>query len=212
MTPPPVVPFVGLTGGMGAGKSTALAALRRLGAAVLSTDAVVHELYAHDGRLRAAVVERWGPEVAPGGAVDRAAIARLAFADAQERRWLEELLWPLVGERVAAWLQEARARRPAPAAAVVEVPLLFEAGMEDVYDATVAVVADEPVRAARAAARDHALPDERDARQLSQEEKARRATYTVRNNGSERDLEEKLSAVLEMLKRCPSPASEAAEP
>ena len=207
----PVVPFVGLTGGMGAGKSTALAALKRLGAVVLSTDAVVHELYAHDARLRAAVLERWGPEVAPGGVVDRAAIARRVFADTDERHWLEGLLWPLVGERVVAWLTQARAQRPPPPAAVVEVPLLFEAGMEGAYNATIAVVADEEVRAARAGTRGHALQDERDARQLSQEEKARRATYTVRNNGSERELEEKLSAVLEMLKRCPSPASEAAE-
>jgi len=209
---PPVVPFVGLTGGIGAGKSTALAALARMGAAVLSTDAVVHELYAGDERLRAAVLERWGPEVAPDGVVDRAGIARRVFADAGERRWLEGLLWPLVGERVASWLQEARAQTPPPPAAVVEVPLLFEAGMEGVYDATIAVVADEPVRAARAAARDHALPDERDARQLSQEEKAGRATFTVRNNGSERELEEELSAVLAMLKPCPSPASDVVEP
>src|SRR5207244_100876 len=69
------VPFVGLTGGLGSGKSTALAALERLGAATLSTDAVVHELYASD-EVRDAVVERWGPEVAPDGVVDRAAIAR----------------------------------------------------------------------------------------------------------------------------------------
>lgn len=188
---------------MGAGKSTALAALRRLGAAVLSTDAEVHELYAHDERLRAALRERWGPEVVSGDVVDRAAVARRAFADEDQRRWLEQLLWPLVGERVAAWLEEARNRRPVPPAAVVEVPLLFEAGMEGAYDATIAVVADEPLRAARAATRGHALQDERAARQLTQEEKARRATYTVRNNGSERELEEKLSTVLDMLKRCP---------
>jgi dephospho-CoA kinase len=198
---PPAVPFVGLTGGMGAGKSTALAALERLGAAVLGTDAVVHELYSDDARLRAAVVERWGPEVAPGGVVDRAAIARRAFADEHERRWLEGLLWPLVGERVAGWLEQARGTHPAPPAAVVEVPLLFEAGMEGAYDATIAVIADEGLRAQRAAGRGHALGDERAARQLPQEEKSRRATYTVRNNGSEAELEEMLSAVLDKLKR-----------
>src|SRR3954468_16324248 len=80
------VPFVGLTGGLGAGKSTALAALGRLGAATLSTDAVVHDLYATD-EVRDAVVERWGAGVAPGGMVDRAAVARSAFASAQERAW-----------------------------------------------------------------------------------------------------------------------------
>jgi dephospho-CoA kinase len=194
------VPLVGLTGGMGAGKSTALAALARLGAATLSTDAVVHELYAHDARLRDAVVERWGTDVAPGGTVDRSAIAQRAFAAESERRWLEGLLWPLVGERVAAWLTQARARQPAAPAAVVEVPLLFEAGMEGLYDATIAVVAEEGLRGERAAGRGHALMDERAARQLSQEEKARRATYTIRNNGSPRELEEKLSEILDKLK------------
>jgi dephospho-CoA kinase len=194
----PVVPFVGLTGGMGAGKSTALAALQRLGAAVLSTDAVVHELYGGQ-HLREAVVARWGSEVAPGGTVDRAAIARRAFAGEEDRRWLEGLLWPLVGERVAAWLTEARARQPIPRAAVVEIPLLFEAGMEGIYDATIAVVADERLRRERAAGRGLALEPERDARQLSQAEKARRATFTVRNDGTEEDLEKKLSAILDKL-------------
>jgi dephospho-CoA kinase len=196
----PAVPLLGLTGGMGAGKSTALAALERLGAATLSTDAVVRELYAGDERLREAVVERWGAEVAPGGVVDRAAIARRAFAEEGERRWLEGLLWPLVGERVGEWLTRARARRPAPRAAVVEVPLLFEAGMEGLYDATIAIVAPEELRRERAAGRGHELQDERTARQLPQEEKARRATFTVRNVGSEAQLTEKLSEILDKLK------------
>lgn len=192
-------PFVGLTGGMGAGKSTALAELERLGAAVLSTDAVVHQLYEGDQRLREAVVERWGEEVAPGGTVDRTAVAERVFSDAEDRAWLEGVLWPLVGERVGEWLTEVRARRPAPRAAVVEVPLLFEAGMEGVYDATVAVIADEQVRRERAASRGHALQDARAVRQLSQEEKARRATFTIHNDGSERELAAQLSAVLDTL-------------
>ncbi len=196
----PAVPVVGLTGGMGAGKSTALAALERLGAAVLSTDTVVHELYDGDERLRDAVVERWGAGVAPGGVVDRAAVARRAFADEQERRWLEGLTWPLVGERVGAWLAQARARRPAPRAAVVEVPLLFEAGMEALYDATIAIVASEELRSERAAARGHELQAQRTARQLDQEEKARRATFAVRNDGTEQDLAAKLSEILDKLK------------
>jgi dephospho-CoA kinase len=187
---------------MGAGKSTALAALERLGAAVLSSDAVVHELYGQD-ELREAVVARWGAAVAPGGVVDRAAVAERVFADEEERRWLEGLLWPLVGARVAGWLEEVRsgraAGRPRPLAAVVETPLLFEAGLEGLYDATIAVVAEEEVRRGRAADRGHALADERAARQLPQQEKARRATFVVRNDGSEEDLEQGLSAVLDKL-------------
>jgi dephospho-CoA kinase len=193
---PVVVPFVGLTGGMGAGKSTALDALQGLGAQVLSTDAVVHKLY-RDTEVRDAVVERWGPEVAPDGVVDRAAVAARAFAGGeQDRRWLEGLLWPLVGVRIAGWLEQVRALRPPPRAAVVEVPLLFEAGMEGGFDATIAVVAQEHTRQQRAAGRGHALAEERAARQLSQQEKADRATFVVHNDGSEGDLRRELTAVL----------------
>ena len=198
----PAVPFVGLTGGMGSGKSTALAALERLGAAVLSSDAVVHELY-EGAELRRAVVARWGAEVAPDGVVDRSAVARRAFADGEERAWLEGLLWPMVGARVAAWLDDVRSGAsrwgPHPRAAVVEVPLLFEAGLGGLYDATIAVIAAEPVRSERAARRGHALAGERAARQLSQEEKAGRATFVVENDGTERDLERALQAVLDKL-------------
>jgi len=194
------VPFVGLTGGMGAGKSTALAALERLGAAVISSDAVVHELY-EDEQLREAAIERWGAEVAPGGVIDRAAVAERAVASGADGAWLEGVVWPLVGARVAAWLEQVRAAAPPPRAAIVEVPLLFEAGLEGLYDATIAVVAEEPVRRRRAAGRGHALTDERGARQLPQEEKASRATFVVRNDGSEGDLERELSAVLAKLDR-----------
>jgi len=195
---PAAVPLIGLTGGMGAGKSTALAALERLGADVLSTDAVVHELYEGE-HVRDAVTARFGAGVAPGGVVDRAAVARSAFATAADREWLEGLLWPLVGARVADWLERARARTPPPRAAVVETPLLFEAGMEGIYDATIAVVADETLRRERAAGRGHELADERTARQLPQQEKARRASFVVRNDGSERELVAELSAILDKL-------------
>jgi dephospho-CoA kinase len=187
-----------LTGGLGAGKSTALAALERLGAATISTDAVVHELYRSD-TVRDAVTTRWGPEVAPSGVVDRAVVARRAFAAPEERAWLEQLLWPLVGERVVAWRAGLADQDPPPRAAIVETPLLFEAGLEGGYDATIAVVADEDVRAERAAARGHHAVDERSARQLSQQEKAARATYVVANSGTIEQLELALAAVLEKL-------------
>jgi dephospho-CoA kinase len=194
----PGPPFVGLTGGIGAGKSEALAALERLGASTISSDAVVHELYG-DPEVVEAVTGRWGEGVAPDGVVDRKLVAGRAFSDPDERAWLEGLLWPRVGERIAAWREEQSRRDPAPRALVVETPLLFEAGLEGVYDATIAVVADEDVRAARAAARGHEAVDERHARQLSQPEKAARATYAVENSGSIPELEGKLSALLDKL-------------
>ncbi len=195
-----MVPFVGLTGGIGAGKSTALAALARLGAAVLSTDSVVHDLY-RTAEVSTAVTQRFGGAVAPNGVVDRTMLAERAFATGEDRAWLEALLWPRVGSRIVSWRGELERTPSPPRAAVVEVPLLFEAAMEGVFDATVAVIAEEAVRAERAGARGHQALSERSARQLSQPEKAKRATYVVANDGTEAELEAKLSAVLDMLER-----------
>jgi dephospho-CoA kinase len=164
----------------------------------LSTDAVVHSLY-EDPEVAAAVVEHFGPEVAPDGSVDRAALAERAFATADDRAWLEGQLWPRVGARIVEWRQALEAQAPGPRAAVVEVPLLFEAGMEGAFDATISVVAEEDVRHERAAARGHRALDERAARQLSQAEKAARSTYVVENDGTPEELEHKLSEILGML-------------
>jgi dephospho-CoA kinase len=196
------VPFVGLTGGLGAGKSEALRALGELGAATLSTDAVVHDLLAGD-ELREIVVARLGEDVAPNGALDRSLIAERVFGDEEARRWLEAELWPRVGRRVAEWREEVGALRPAPPAAVVEVPLLFESGMDGAFDATIAVVVDEAVREERARARGHAAVAERTGRQLSQEEKAQRADFEVRNDGTLHQLRETLSRVLARLDAAP---------
>jgi dephospho-CoA kinase len=189
-------PFVGLTGGIGAGKSEALRALERLGAATLSTDAVVHELLEGD-EIRDRLVARLGERVAPAGKIDRNALGALVFQDPDERNWLEGVLWPLVGERVDRWRRECLECEPPPRALVVEVPLLFESGMDALFDHTIAVIADESTRAERAAARGHAGVESRTARQLSQEEKAERAEYVVQNDGDLRELEAKLSELLE---------------
>ena len=188
---------IGLTGGIAAGKSEALAAFGRLGAATLSSDAVVHELLESDG-LKRRLVERWGPEVAPPEGVDRARIGGIVFADPEQLAWLESQIHPLVAAHTAEWLG---ALSPEIEFAVVEVPLLFEGGGEERFDTTVAVVAGEELRRERAAARGHALVDERAARQLSQDEKASRAEHVVVNDGSVADLEAELSALLAKLRR-----------
>lgn len=183
---------------MGSGKSTALEALERLGALTLSADEVVHSLYEQQ-HVVDQLVDRWGAVVAPAGAVDRAALARLAFADEQQRAWLEGLIWPLVAAQVAAFREGSVVHTPRPPAAVVETPLLFEAGMEGIYDATIAVIANEELRRERAAGRGHEALDERNARQLSQQQKADRATYVVINDGTPAELEAELSLILERL-------------
>lgn len=106
------------------------------------------------------------------------------------------MLWPRVGERVARFRESVEGTP----AVVVEVPLLFESGMEAVFDKTIAVIADEALRAERAGARDHELVQERTSRQLSQDEKAARADFVVRNDGSIDELQVKLSEVLEKLR------------
>ena len=189
------VPFVGLTGGIAAGKSEALKALDRLGAATLSTDAVVHELLT-TGEIRDRLIERFGDAVASNGEIDRGAVAEVVFGDDEQRKWLEDLLWPRVGQRVWDWRQEVDNRNPPPPAAVVEVPLLFEAGMEGGFDKTIAVVADEATRGERAGGRGHRGVDERTSRQLTQDEKAQRADIVVRNDGSLEDLQHELSSIL----------------
>jgi len=189
------VPFLALTGAIAAGKSEALAALERLGAATLSSDAVVHELLATD-RVRELLVDRWGSEVAPDGAVDRGRVGAIVFERPEELAWLESALHPLVGERIAAWRRQLD---PGTPLAVVEVPLLFETGLESLFDATIAVVAPEATRAERAGARGTAALEGRAGRQLSQDEKSARATYVVSNEGTVDELEAALAELLHQL-------------
>jgi dephospho-CoA kinase len=187
---------IGLTGGIAAGKSEALKAFARLGAATLSSDAVVHELLEGEP-LKRRLTERWGPEVVSFEGVDRAKIGEIVFADPEELTWLEGQIHPLVQQRTAEWLLSLPADTEV---AVVEVPLLFEAGSDKVFGTTVAVVTADEVRRERAAARGHALVDEREARQLTQVEKAERAEHVVVNDGSVEDLERALSALLVKLR------------
>jgi dephospho-CoA kinase len=186
---------IGLTGGIAAGKSEALAAFERLGAATISSDAVVHELLDSEPLL-SRLVGRWGSTVAPEGRVDRQRVGEIVFAESEELGWLESQIHPLVGERIGAWLSSLPADLEV---AVVEVPLLFESGMDGVFDTTVAVVTADEMRRARAEARGHALVGEREARQLTQEEKASRAEHVIENDGSIEDLEQSLSALVDTL-------------
>jgi dephospho-CoA kinase len=188
--------FVGLTGGIGAGKSETLAAFERAGAATLSTDRVTHDLLGDD-EVRAALVERWGEGVAPGNAIDRNKVGEIVFADRDELTFLEGVMHPRVGVHVLEWRQ---ALGPDVEVAIVEVPLLFEAAMEDAFDATVAVVADDEIRDARLRERDHAGLAGREERQLDQAEKERRADHVIRNDGSLEELGRKVNQLIGQLR------------
>lgn len=185
------IPVIGLTGAIAAGKSAALAALERLGAATLSADAVVHDLLGTE-RVRDLLVGRWGAEVAPEGEVDRARVGAIVFGRQDELAWLESALHPLVSERIVEWV---RGLGEGTQLAVVEVPLLFEAEMDDAFDATVAIVAPDELRAERAGARGTSELEARAGRQLPQAEKAARATYVVSNQGDLAELEASLCEI-----------------
>jgi dephospho-CoA kinase len=171
---------VAVTGGIGAGKSEALRSFQRHGAAVASSDEIVHRLLADDPEVRAAIQDRWGD----GAAGDRAAIAAIVFRDRDELDWLERLLHPRVVREYTAWIEELAAGADAPALCVVEVPLLYETGGERRFDRVVVITAPAEVRAARSRP-----ADERERRLLPDEEKARRADFAYVNDGSLEELD-----------------------
>jgi dephospho-CoA kinase len=189
--------FVGLTGGIGAGKSEALAAFERRGVPVLSTDKVAHDIL-DDEVVRDALVERWGKEIAPDGGVDRDRVGEIVFADRDELAWLESVTHPRVGAHVMEWRQSLG---PDVEIAVVEVPLLFEAAMEDAFDATLAVVADDEVRDARLRERGQAGLAGREDRQLDQAEKERRADHVIRNDASLEELDTEVNKLIDELRK-----------
>jgi dephospho-CoA kinase len=176
------IPLIALTGGIGSGKSEALDAFARCGAAVLSSDGVVHELY-EDPEVVLAVAERFGPSVVGPAGVDRAALGARAFAEEGGLAFLERLLHPRVEARRRAWIERERAREPPPPLLVCEIPLLYEADAADRFDAVLVVSAGEGVRRARVEARGQRFA-ERTGRQLPEEEKRARADAWYLNEGS----------------------------
>ena len=184
-----------MTGGIACGKSTVAAFWRRRGAETLDADDVAHALIAPGGECVAAVVDAFGPAVrAADGGVDRERLGRIAFADPAARRRLEALLHPAVIRRMRAWA--AGIRRDGRCGVAV-IPLLYEAGCVDGWDAVVCVASAEETMLARLAGRGLA-PAEARARIASQwpvREKAARADRTIENDGSLAELETKCQAL-----------------
>ncbi len=178
---------LGLTGGIGSGKSAALEAFSRLGAAVLSSDAVVHACY-EDPEIVARVRERFGDDViATDGSVDRPRLGEAIFGDDDARRFLEGLIHPRVGLARERWREQESARDPRPPLLVCEVPLLFEVGLENTFDAVVTVTASEDVRRRRVEERGQDF-DARRGTQMPEDEKIARSHEHYVNDGDLDDL------------------------
>lgn len=186
---------VAITGGIAAGKSEALAAFARHGAAVASSDEIVHRVYREDRELKDALRARWSDAVfGSDGEVDRAAVARIVFADRDELGWLEEQLHPRVVRTHVAWLEELRARDEPPPLAVVEVPLLYETGGEQRFDRVVVVTAPAAVRTLRRGGF-----AKREARLVPEEEKLERADFAYVNDGTLEELDAFVARIVEEL-------------
>jgi dephospho-CoA kinase len=189
---------VAITGGIGAGKSEALAAFGRHGAAVISSDEIVHRLLREDPEVQRALVERFGERIVDEeGQVDRAAIADVVFDDREALEWLEGLLHPLVVREYLDWRERLAELESPPPVSATEVPLLYEVGGEDRFDAVVVVTAPPEVRAARS----EAATDEREARLLPDSVKVAQADFSYVNDGSLEKLEDFVAAVMRELTR-----------
>jgi dephospho-CoA kinase len=182
---------VAITGGIGAGKSAALEAFARHGAATRSSDEIVHRLLRSDPEVRRELVERFGPEVIGSDGADRAAVARIVFNDPEQLDWLEELLHPRVVQEHAAWRRQLAEGPEPPAVTVTEVPLLYETGGEKRFDIVVVITAPPEVRAQR-----RPIADQREQRLLAEDEKIRLADYRYVNDGTLEELDAFVAGVM----------------
>lgn len=189
---------VAITGGIGAGKSEALAAFARHGAAVISSDDIVHRLLQEDEPVREALRERFGDAVfGENGEVDRGAIAEIVFADREALDWLEGLLHPLVVDEYLSWREQLAELDDPPRVSATEVPLLYEVGGEDRFDAVVVVTAPPKVRDARS----EVAAEQRELRLLPDPVKIAQADFAYVNDGSLEKLDDFVQAVLRELMR-----------
>jgi dephospho-CoA kinase len=189
---------VAITGGIGAGKSTALESFRRHGAATVSSDEIVHHLLATDSDVRAALVERLGEEIlGDDGDPDRERIALRVFRDREALDFLEKLLHPLVSREYMAWREQLAKLPNPPQVCVTEVPLLYEVGAETRFDKVVVITAPTKLREARRGG----WKDDREARLVPDREKAKRADFTYVNTGTLDELDAWVAEVMATLTR-----------
>jgi dephospho-CoA kinase len=188
---------VGLTGGIGSGKSEVARILERLGAFIVDTDILAREAVAPQSDGLMAIAHEW-PGVVRNGALDRAALAEIVFADPAARERLNAIVHPFVRR-----LANERAKLAAPAQLIVDVvPLLFETGYDSSVERSIVVIAPDDERIARVLARDstnEAAIRARMAAQIDPCEARARADYVIENDGNLNHLRERVQAVYNAL-------------
>jgi dephospho-CoA kinase len=188
---------VAITGGIGAGKTAALEAFERHGAATVSSDEIVHELLRTDPEVRAALIERFGPEILDtDDEIDRSKIAERVFADPEALQFLEALLHPRVAAEYLRWREWLGTLPEAPEVCVTEVPLLYEVGSEERFDKVVLVTAPLGLRKARKSF----ATEPREQRLLPDRDKAKKADFVYVNDGSLDDLDRFVAGVMDALR------------
>jgi len=177
---------VAITGGIGAGKSEALASFARHGAATVSSDEIVHHLIREEPSVGKALVERFGDRILDeAGQIDRSVIAEIVFADNEALEWLESLLHPLVVQKYLDWREQLAELPSPPPVTATEVPLLYEVGGQDRFDVVVVVTAPPKVRAGRS----DVSTEEREPRLLPDSIKVAQADFAYVNDGSLEELD-----------------------
>jgi dephospho-CoA kinase len=183
---------VAITGGIGAGKSEALRAFARNGAATVSSDEIVHHLLLRD-EVKAAIVKHLGLGVlAPDGEIDRGALGTIVFNDRAALDWLESLLHPLVSAEYLQWREDLAALPDAPRVSVTEVPLLYETGGDKRFDKVVVITAPTKLRQMRS----ELAATERETRLIPDREKVERADWSFTNMGSLDELDAFVKSVM----------------
>lgn len=179
---------VAVTGGIASGKTTVCRMFEEMGAAVYFADEIVHKLFL-EPRLVEILSREFGEQIVENGQINRKALGNLVFKDPQKLKKLEGLLHPMVLESM-----EQKYAKAKGLFFIAEIPLLYEIGADERFDAVVAVVADEKVAKQRFMAKGFSEEEfkDRSKRQLSSEKKAKRAHFVITNNGTLEQLREQL--------------------
>ena len=189
---------VAITGGIGAGKSEALYAFQKAGAATVSSDEIVHHLLRTDPEVREAIVGELGADVLDDeGVIDRGRVAEKVFGDRAKLDFLERLLHPRVAAEYLRWREQLAQLPNPPQITVTEVPLLYETGGDERFDRVVVITAPAKLREQRRRVR----RDDRDLRLLPDAEKLKRADFAYVNTGTLEELDAWVAGVMRELTR-----------